>query len=193
MQFSFKDGFKRARKAAGYTQQTFSDCFVNYDGGKVSLATVRNWEQGNSKPEYSTLKALCDFFKCDLDYLFANINCRSHDVQYICDMTGLDEQAVNILINLKKIQFNDEAETISFLLCDSAMRDKNHHYRSILNLLHFFLCYRGNSETKHIYLDGTILDTGTNISSIALNSRIIENAVLNEMQQALISLKELQK
>lgn len=91
--FSFKDGFKRARKNNRYTQKTFADEF------NISIETVKNWEQGRNIPEIKTLEKLCDFFQCDLDYLFNNIECKTHDVQFIQDCTGLSEAAINRIIS----------------------------------------------------------------------------------------------
>lgn len=93
---SFKNGFKRARKEAGYTQKTFSEAF------RVSIDTVKNWEQGRSVPEVCTIEQLCDFFKCDMDYLFNQIKCRTHDAQFICEYTGLSQEAVMLLHYLSR-------------------------------------------------------------------------------------------
>ena len=92
--FSFKDGFKRARKNSGYTQKSFSESF------NISIETVKNWEQGRNIPEMETLERLCNFFQCDIDYLLGNIECETHDKQFIHDQTGLSENAINKLLEL---------------------------------------------------------------------------------------------
>lgn len=89
--FSFKTGFKRARKNAGYTQKTFSEKFG------ISIETVKNWEQGRNVPEIETIEKLCGFFDCDIDYLFNTIDCRNHDLQFIHQYTGLSEVAIKQL------------------------------------------------------------------------------------------------
>lgn len=91
--FSFKEGFKRARKKGGYTQKSFAEKF------NVSIETVKNWEQGRNVPEIETLEKLCNFFQCDVDYLLGNIECETHDIQFIHDKTGLSKEAINFLIN----------------------------------------------------------------------------------------------
>ena len=113
--YSFKDGFKRARKNAKYTQETFCDHFINYDGLKVSLPTVRNWEQGRNIPELKTIEALCDFFRCDMDYLFFNIECKTHDNQFIYEELGLSEAAIEQLRHYK-VQYPSYIDSINFLL-----------------------------------------------------------------------------
>ena len=80
---SFKDGFKKARRNAKdrngkrYTQESFAESFG------VSVDTVKNWEQGRTAPSIDTLIELCDFFECDIDYLFGTLDCKTHDVQFI--------------------------------------------------------------------------------------------------------------
>ena len=86
--FSFKDGFKKARKTHGFTQQSFADKFG------ISVETVKNWEQGRNVPELDTIKKLCQLFECNMDYLFSNISCKTHDAQFIQNTTGLSAESV---------------------------------------------------------------------------------------------------
>lgn len=88
---TFSSGCRRARKKAGYTQQSFADAI------HFSVESVRNWEQGRVVPERSTIEKLCDFFKCDMDYLFDRIDYETHDLSFICKYTGLSEEAVKVL------------------------------------------------------------------------------------------------
>lgn len=94
--FSFKIGFKRVRKESGYTQQSFSDKFG------ISIETVKNWEQGRNVPELDTIYKLCDFFNCDMDYLFDNISCKTHDTQFIQDTLGLSYNTIKHIISLNE-------------------------------------------------------------------------------------------
>ena len=93
--YSFSKGLKRARKAAVFTQESFAKEF------NVSLKTIQNWEQNACTPNSKDLIALCKFFNCDMDYLFHNIDCKTHDLQYICDMTGLSENNVKKNVRYK--------------------------------------------------------------------------------------------
>lgn len=86
---------KRERKRRGLKQHEFAREF------NVGLATVRNWEQGKTYPEAGTLERLCDFYECDMDYLFGRLTCKTHDVQFIHDYTGLDESTIEVLRSLK--------------------------------------------------------------------------------------------
>lgn len=48
----------------GYTQQEFANEF------RVSLDTVKNWEQGYNYPPTDKMIELAEFFSCDYNYLF---------------------------------------------------------------------------------------------------------------------------
>ena len=117
--YSFKDGFKRARKARNLTQEKFCEKFTNYDGSKLSLPTVRNWEQGRNVPELKTIVALCTFFSCDMDYLFFNIDCRTHDNSFINQKLGLSEYAIDYLIEKKHLGEHYIAALNMLLACDN--------------------------------------------------------------------------
>lgn len=78
----------------------------------VSLDAVKNWEQGYAMPGIDTLFKLCDKYHCEIDYLLGRMEHKTHDLQYICDETGLSEPAVKDLIAHKNFQaiamvFND--------------------------------------------------------------------------------------
>lgn len=88
---SFKDGFKRARKGTGLSQDGFAKKY------NFSLPTVRKWEQGKAVPEYDTLVYLCEIFQCDMSYLFNQIDLPTHDLQFIYEQTGLSKVAVEKL------------------------------------------------------------------------------------------------
>lgn len=100
--YSFKTGMKSERKKAGYTQQTFVEAYNAYckktgSDCTTTLESVRNWEQGRSVPEWETVTNICNMFGCDMDALFGNISRSTHDLEYICSETGLDETSVERL------------------------------------------------------------------------------------------------
>lgn len=64
--------------------------------------TVEKWFQGKSMPQLWDLMEICDVFGIDLDYFMGRITKHSHDIQAICDNTGLTQKAVD-----KLIDFND--------------------------------------------------------------------------------------
>lgn len=96
--FSFKQGFKRARKKTGLTQVAFADKY------HFSIPTVKKWEQGTATPEIGTLCTLCDIFHCSMDYLFAVDELPTHELQFIHDETGLSLQSIEKLKTINAVQ-----------------------------------------------------------------------------------------
>lgn len=57
-----------------------------------------NWIKGKSYPKTITdMLQLCNALNCDLDYFFTDMNCTTHDLQFIQDKTGLSENAISNL------------------------------------------------------------------------------------------------
>lgn len=118
-----------------------------------------------------------------------------NDSDKICQDTGLSEQSVNALCNLHAFGDNEYAAVLDFLLLDTLEREREHEHRSVLDLLSFFLRYEGSkAPEKQIFCDGQVAEFHGELISkraIALDNRIVENAALMEMEQALIDLKRI--
>lgn len=91
--YSLRPGLKKARKKAQLTQQQLADKF------NVSVKTVMNWEQGLVTPDLENVIKLADLLHADIDFLTGRIDCRTHDLQFVHDLTGLSEDAITILKN----------------------------------------------------------------------------------------------
>ncbi|MCC8060733.1 MAG: helix-turn-helix transcriptional regulator [Clostridiales bacterium] len=151
---SFKDGLKRARKSKKskngkpYTQETFAEEF------NVSVDTVKNWEQGRVFPSVETIIELCDFFNCDMDYLFGTIDCKTHDLQFIHDKTGLSEKAIETLTDIQYWQkhFPDhqsnKLDTINLILSDE---HEPTALSSLLNILTGYFNFNINPDKNTMY------------------------------------------
>lgn len=63
------------------------------------LGTLKNYENPNKKcnPRLDIVDNLCKLLSCNVDYLLGNIGCKTHDVQFIHDYTGLSEKAIEKL------------------------------------------------------------------------------------------------
>ena len=109
--FSFKQGFKRARKKTGLSQEGFA-CKYHF-----SLPTVKKWEQGKAVPDFGTLCTLCDIFQCSMDYLVAENDLPSHDLQFIHDEIGLPLEGI---VKLQKIRMENReySDILSALIMD---------------------------------------------------------------------------
>lgn len=65
------------------------------------LGTIKHYENGNyaGSPKLDIVDNLCKILKCDVDYLLGNIECETHDIQFIHDKTGLSEDAIKRIIS----------------------------------------------------------------------------------------------
>lgn len=92
---SFGERLKEQIKAKGYTRQQFADSIG------VSTVTVQLWTSDKKKPTTEHLFRICEALNCDLDYLLGRIKEKTHDLQFVCDYTGLTSAAVEALKMMK--------------------------------------------------------------------------------------------
>ena len=202
MEYNFAkigDNIRLMRKMKFGSQDNFIAALSEKD---VSIARNRISAIENGDQSQFTLPfllACCDLFNCDMGYLLGEYECRTMDVQFMHDEIGLSEESISFLRHEKKWGVGQEHTAIIDMLlhdCLYANIDKSgsRKYRSILNLLDFFFNYSNSTKQQQVFIDGTIADPGVDgyISSnaIALNDVVIENAVLAEIQLALINLKK---
>lgn len=187
------------RKKSGMNQRELGEKIAELLNGDVDVAqnTISEWETGKRIPPLNQILALSKIFGCDCGYILCDYDHRTNNSFEICEATGLSERSINYLCSLKTWGDRSEAEILDFLLLDAQERDKSHHFRSVLDLLRFFLEYDDSSAPpKQIFRNGYIANYeggGIATSAIALDSRIVENAALMEMEQALINLKRIKK
>ena len=115
---SLKQGLKRARKRYGLSQKELAKNL------NLHTRTIQNWEQGIATPSLDMLLQLSDYYGCSLDYLTGRIECKTHDLQFIHDQTGLSETAIK---KLQRIAFTNKAtgnsQALSFMI-----EDPDFHY-----------------------------------------------------------------
>lgn len=110
---------------------------------------VSNYTLGNTSPDADTLIKLSKYFNVSADYLLGLSDSQSYDkdIQFICDYTGLNEDAVYELNELKTLQNETVAEADAELpFYDSA---KSSEYN--LKLLNRFLTTPANQVTYNIF------------------------------------------
>lgn len=185
---------KEERRKKKLNQAKLGEAVGKLTGEDVGQATVSDWETGKTIPPIDRILALSKIFGCDCGYLLCDYNQSTHDLLEMCKATGLSERSIQCLCSLSTWEVTGYAKAIDFLLLDVQERDKSHNYRSVLDLLLFFLNYdNAGAPKKQIFTSGWIgdyNDDGYIVSNaIALNNRIVENAALMEMEQALIDLK----
>ena len=127
--YKFGKTLKELRKKAGYkTQQDFADNFKFSKGTTVTLQSVQGWEQGRQLPTRERQMELADAFGVNLDYLFGTIEEKTHDLQFVCDYTGLSGEAIENLRSEKPGDFLFRTSTISHFfenddICRQFFRD----------------------------------------------------------------------
>lgn len=170
----------------------------------LSRATVGFYLNGNRIPDVETLLQICQVCEVSADYLLGitpnpTIN---KDVDAVCEFTGLSEQSVIFLHNTKKWGTGiGESSVIDTLIDDCIHHNLDERakrsYRPILHLLVFFFRYTNAHVRKQVFIDGRITDRNRDdyisSSAIELNDIVVENAVLTEIQQALMNLKRSNK
>ena len=89
--------FREIRVQHGETQESLAEKLG------VNPQAVKAWEKhkGGSDPKLKNLLAMCDLYNCDLDYLVGRIETKTHDIQTVCEITGLSERAVEKITSVK--------------------------------------------------------------------------------------------
>lgn len=151
--YSFSKGLKKARKKKGIKQKDLANKM------NMSIETVRNWEQGRNVPEMDTIIKLCEYFECDIDYLFNRLENKTHDLQFVCDYTGLTEEAVRALHYQNKATNRIEMlKTLSYLI-EQSYQERTELYEGPMLLFDIcqFLQLKATNASVGYYEDGTVL------------------------------------
>lgn len=80
----------------------------------ISRASLEYYEKDKRKPDIDVLLKLADYYNVSTDYLLGltAASTTDKDVQYICDYTGLSEDAIDTLHSCIKIM-DEEAYKLS--------------------------------------------------------------------------------
>lgn len=187
----------KERKKVGLTQSKLAERLGNEIGREPpKQSTISMWETGDSFPEsIETIFALSRIFGCDCGYLLGDYDERTFASMDICKATGLSEETINTLCNLRAWGGDrDLCSAIDALVYDYNHATKGEDISPLAYLISWFLRFDGKeSRSKQVFLDGNVADCtggGYIAGALRLNDRIIENAALTEIQQGLISLKK---
>lgn len=114
-----------------------------------------NWIKGKSYPKTITdMLQLCNALNCDLDYFFTDMNCTTHDLQFIQDKTGLSENAISNLISINTYNKyfpgcnDDKLALLNLILQDSHEKEA---FSSLLDLLVSFCRFTVPAESNQLY------------------------------------------
>lgn len=164
---------------------------TNPDGRVKSQGNVSEWETGSRIPTFENLLCLSTLFNCDLGYLLCDYDGKAHNEDDIAKETGLSIEATRTLISCKHWGITDAADVLNALLLDLTTNYTS--CRAVLDLLHYFFSYHCIGTQKQIFSSGRITKAETDgyisTSAIRLDDRTIEYAVLMNIQEALIRLK----
>lgn len=76
-----------------YMRQNNMDCF-----GRNKLSQLENGDpEAFDSVSLGQWNSLCEMFNVDFDYLTGKIDCKTHDLQFIHDYTGLSEESIKDL------------------------------------------------------------------------------------------------
>lgn len=132
----FSTRFKKCYQDKGWTQAKIA-LELN-----VSIDTIKKYLRSGAKlPPLDTVRQIAKIFNVDVAYLLGEQDCKKHQEQTICDVTSLDADASEILVNMNP-------------LLVSVLNDLLKHPR-IETLLFYILKYV-NSHNKKITISNPI-------------------------------------
>ena len=134
------------------------------------------------------LIAMCSVFNCDLGYLMGDYSEKTKDAHDICNMTGLTEDALWVLMDIKKradaesaqgwsdSMYSQRLQTISFLLTAG---------QSVIDILHD--CIWG--DYQDFLVAGEVVDEvwahkrdGTGETAVPIDAAIMKQLFYRELQ-----------
>lgn len=197
-------------KANSPFAKRLSGLIAEKDNGKelehflgVSPQAINQYKNGESRPSLDNICKIADFYHVSVDYLLGRTDTKSAntDIQTAVKITGLSEASIQYLHFLNQIDSTEYAYAIDQLVSDCKVHNyddnKKRDYRAILGLLAYFFAYQNRGVDKIVYSNGVIRDrphpNRIPSNAIALDDTIIENAVLAEIQHALINLKRVER
>lgn len=195
---------KNCRKAMGLSQSALGEKLAKITGRDdpdretYGQSTISEWEHGTRLPSMKALLGLCFIFSCDCGFLLGDYKEKTYGEKFICEQTGLSEETVNSICYLKK--WGNEKELVNVvnsLVYDFYHSTKENSAPPLIYLLNWFLSYSGKKDSEKMLLSsGNIIDSkqisdGYFPNYIKVDSRFIENAVLVQIQQSLMSLKKM--
>ena len=122
---------RKARKEAGYSsQEQFASEYNRRfrqeqieksieNGGKYSgiIGAYKNYEdpKDSSFPRLDIVANMAEILGCDLDYLTGRIDEKTHDLQSVCDYTGLSATTIEHFREIKEKCYPFDSHTIDVL------------------------------------------------------------------------------
>lgn len=99
---------------------------------------IRNWINGKNYPKnIADVLSLCNALGCELDYLFTDMQCKTHDKQFIQDSIGLSEANIEYLKYKKKLYCN-YIDSLNILLSSDNFDNTLYHLTEYIKAVKLF-------------------------------------------------------
>lgn len=181
---TFAERLTTLREIEGKKRQEVADSLG------ITRASLEYYEKGKRKPDIEVLAKLANYYKVSTDYLLglSNVPTTDKDVQFVCEYTGLTQEAVGCLRNEKEILENSEKKE----LCSEFLETIN-KYIEDGNLFYIFAYaseYKKYLQQKNDIYD-IILHQFTEINEL---NKIVEELgeIKDKADLCLFRLQELQ-
>ena len=95
------------REEKGITQEKLAEIIgEETDNPKLNFRTIGNWENGitTTKMELCYVIALCNYFECDMDYLFGDQETKKKEYKFISEFTNLSTTAAEEIMKMSSAE-----------------------------------------------------------------------------------------
>ena len=164
---TFADNITALRKKQNKKRQEVAD-----DLG-ISRSSLEYYEKNKRKPDIEVLTKIADYYNVSADYLLGRTNAETtdKDLRFICEYTGLSENAISTLcelhdpVNVINLAPAEIVPLIDFLINDMGVRltDEGCAYRhgAILPRLSDYLRCVGFGSKQEVFVtqDGKIFES----------------------------------
>ena len=164
---TFADNITALRKKQNKKRQEVAD-----DLG-ISRSSLEYYEKNKRKPDIEVLTKIADYYNVSADYLLGRTNAETtdKDLRFICEYTGLSENAITTLselhdpVNVLNVVPAEIVPLIDFLINDMGVRltDEGCAYRHgaiLLRLSDYLRCVGfGSKQEVFVTQDGKIFES----------------------------------
>lgn len=136
------------------TKDVYRKQYSPYESIEKRIQTHLNSDE-TDKLQGKYVSAYCKFFGCSSDFLFGNIEHENHDLQFICDSTGLSSKAVKSVCGLPE----SSTKQLSKLLSNEIFIDILQQLSELIGLskIERLLTEQGDKEVLDCIDDQTVL------------------------------------
>lgn len=170
----------------------------NTENSSGIWGTIKNYENVNytGSPNLDIVDNLCKILQCDVDYLLGNIDCKTHNVQYIQNETGLSELAINML-QASNLYNNSLTHDPALPFINKLLEQLDPvHYNDILHAIAAYLRSDGLNQDIWYNIEDSALhnkeyNRGKDFNfPIPAHSEIFDSLLLINIQERLRTLKK---